>query len=102
MSTKNPIIAIAFSAILAYGMTLSVTHVHIDHFHDIQTFHQITEVDSQCVLCGSVFKYSPNTSFEITDRSIPKISQHVFVADFALDPFHCYKSGRAPPSISAS
>lgn len=98
MNRNNPVISIIFSVILTFGITLSITHFHIVDFQEVQTQHQISELNHQCVLCGSVIKYVPQLQFDVEDHSISNISYFVYPIDFVYQPFQRYKSGRAPPT----
>lgn len=98
MNRRNPLIAALFSVILTFGISLSVTHVHIDDFHDIHTMHQVSGDEYMCLLCASVVKFSPTVQLDIIDYTIPRNSHIDHPFEFVNKPIHYYTSGRAPPS----
>lgn len=97
MSRQRQTTAILFSAILAFGVTLSAIHLHPVDYHDNQTLHQVTEIDHLCLMCGSVIKHTPVVQFEIIDQSVPVISFFVQKTEFVSESYHLYRSDRAPP-----
>ncbi len=98
MNRRNPFITVLFSVILTFGISLSLTHIHIDDVHDIQTTHQVSEIDHICLLCASVVKFTPTVQFDFIDHTIPRYSLIDHPFEHVDQPFQYYTSGRAPPA----
>lgn len=52
--TSKSYISLLTSLILAFGITMSSVHIHLDDLHSADTPHQVVEEDLHCVICGSV------------------------------------------------
>jgi len=97
LDNKRTYISIFFGLILLIGTGLSSVHFHADDYSKTETVHQLVEDDFQCVICGSVFKFSPQpvVESEIIVSSTPIRFVQIDISYAASEiPFF---DGRAPP-----
>ncbi|WP_141691553.1 hypothetical protein [Rhodohalobacter halophilus] len=97
MDKQRVLISLFFGLILLIGTGLSSSHFHIDNYSDSETVHQLVEDDFQCVICGSVFKFSPQTGIEseVIVSSTPVRFVHNSISYTSVT-YPSY-DGRAPP-----
>jgi len=79
-------------------MFLSVIHNHGHVGHsDNQLVHQISQDITECTICASHFKFSPDTNFTShTHLSVEVIGQSISESPF-INPAGKTQPGRAPP-----
>jgi len=98
LEKKRIYISLFFSLVLLTGTALSSVHIHNDSTTESETVHQIVEDDFQCVICGSVFKYSPHTEVVsevfISPTTIRYVQPTLSYDSSELPSFN----GRAPPA----
>jgi len=97
LDKKRLYISVFFSFVLLLGTALSSMHFHIDDTSGTETVHQLVEDDFQCVICGSVFKYSPQSEFVsevFTNSTTLRYVQPTLSYDSSEIPSF---DGRAPP-----
>lgn len=77
---------------------MSVTHIHLDDHHSIETSHQVTELDQHCIICSSIVKYTTAVQLDVSDCSIPQISFVTNLPVLVEAPVLRTYIGRAPPA----
>jgi len=86
--------------VLLLGTALSTIHIHNDDSTGSETVHQLVEDDFQCVICGSIFKYSPQSesvSEVFIKSTIVRYVQPTLSYDSSELPSF---DGRAPPVVA--
>lgn len=99
VNTSKPYISLFFAAVLAFGVTLSSIHIHIDDFSDVQTEQILVENDIQCVICGSVFKFNPDHQVFTSNQDYPEIYFFSTPVQNVISPFDIFQEGRSPPFL---
>ncbi len=88
--------------LLVFGTTLSAIHVHLDHYPETETVHQLVEEELNCVICGSVFHFSPDAEQAVTITLPDHSDTPAHIQPVIIEPVEAHFEGRAPPfSISA-
>jgi len=97
---KKPYISILTSLILAFGITMSSIHIHLDDHHSADTVHQVVEEDFHCVICGSVV-HTIDPVHE-TGQTFPTFEQQLS-SEIPVQPesdLGRLQDGRAPPAAA--
>lgn len=97
LDKKRIYISLFFSLVLLTGTALSTVHFHNDDTSGSETVHQLVEDDFQCVICGSVFKYSPQSE-SVSNVFINPTTVRYFQPTLSYDSSELPSfDGRAPP-----
>ncbi|MEX0944295.1 MAG: hypothetical protein WDZ38_01400 [Balneolaceae bacterium] len=97
MTKQNPLIAFLFSALIAFGATLSAIHLHSVDYQNTKTEQLSVDKDFHCAVCGSIFKFNPDSEKHIIYQESPEL---VFITETyrSLDFYFSHSfDGRAPP-----
>ncbi len=97
LKKQNKYISFFFAAVIAFGVTISSIHVHIDSFHDVETEHVLVEKELSCVICGSAFKFNYAGHTLVTHQVINEALFLDIDFEHTLTPKGILKDGRAPP-----
>jgi hypothetical protein len=97
LNSLNKYISILFAGVLAFGVTVSATHMHLDDFSDTQTEHILVEDELFCVICGSLFKFTPDANAAVLHQQKPEASLSEVSTESAIPPFSRFQEGRSPP-----
>jgi hypothetical protein len=100
LNSLKAYISLFFAIVLAFGMTLSAIHMHVDDFTDVQTEHILVEVEFQCNICGSLVKFTPDDQSFTFLQDSPEIYFFSSPVQSAISPFGIFQDGRAPPLFS--
>ncbi|MCC5941490.1 MAG: hypothetical protein JJU37_08100 [Balneolaceae bacterium] len=97
MNSFRTHISILSAIVVAFGITISSIHIHIDDHHSAETGQSITQDELHCLICGSVFKF--NTDCDQISDAQPDSKPFLFSTptEKATTPFVPFYDGRAPP-----
>ena len=92
-------ISLLSAIIVAFGITISSIHIHIDDHLFAETGQSISQDELHCFICGSVFKF--NTDCDLITDAQPASEPFLFSTptEKAISPFVPFYDGRAPPSF---
>ena len=92
-------ISLLSAIIVAFGITISSIHIHIDDHHSAETDQSITQDELHCLICGSVFKFNADCD-QISDAQ-PDSKPFLFSTptEKVTTPSVLFYEGRAPPSL---
>jgi hypothetical protein len=101
VTSLNKYISLAFAFVIAFGMTVSSVHIHIDDFHDVETEHVLAEEELHCTICGAITKTDAPGCAETAVLLTAGLSLVSAETKNPTLPFFRFQDGRAPPSIGA-
>ena len=94
---SNPNISALFAVIIAFGVTVSNTHVHFDDLHNVDTHHILVEEEYHCIICGSVFQFNPEAYSQSFNKELTEEEHFTENTEQAKQPYRKYREGRSPP-----
>jgi hypothetical protein len=100
LKNSKKIISLLFAGILAFGVTVSATHMHLDDFSDVQTEHIVSADELFCAICGSLFKFTPDYQSAVLYQHSPDPYYFGAATESAIVPFSRYQQGRSPPLLN--
>ncbi len=96
---SNPNISALFAVIIAFGITISNTHVHIHEFHDAGANYVSVDEELHCVICGSVVNFNPEAYTQSFYKDTPELSLFSEKTEHANQPYNKFQEGRSPPAV---
>jgi len=99
-NSSNTYLSFLFAGVLAFGITMSSIHMHLDDFSDVSTSQILVEEELFCAICGSVFKITPDASSAVLNYSKPDSFHFDTDIKSATQPFSRLQQGRSPPLYS--
>jgi len=91
-------ISIVSALVVAFGITISSIHIHIDDHLFAETGQSISQDELHCFICGSVFKFNPDSENAVD--SAPQSETYFYVVSNGKESssFVPSNNGRAPPA----
>jgi hypothetical protein len=96
---RKSYISLFYALLIACGTTLSAVHIHIDDFHGVETEHIVVQEEITCVICGSVFKFTPDCEPFRGIQEPPEPCLFSASPEQPASPSGVFYEGRAPPFL---
>lgn len=90
-------ISLLSAIIVAFGITISSIHIHIDDYNLSETGQSVAQEEVHCYICGSVFKFTPDCDQTVDLKPISEPFLFKRSTESEKNSFFPFHDGRAPP-----